>query len=55
MTPRKKPATLPHDLTVERIRLLKERVCSDYYDAPGVIDQIIDRLLVSGDLTEAQE
>lgn len=55
MTPRKDPTKLPDELTTERIRLLKERVQSDYYDAPGVIDRIIDRLLVSGDLTEALE
>lgn len=55
MTPRKKPTKLPQDLTAERIRLLKERVYSNYYDSPGVIDSIIDRLLVSGDLAEALE
>ncbi|MDH3222430.1 MAG: hypothetical protein OEO23_01835 [Gemmatimonadota bacterium] len=55
MTLRKKPAALPEELTMERIRLLKERMQSDYYDAPGVVDAIIDRLLVSGDLVDARE
>jgi len=55
MTSQKKPPTLPARLTMERVRLLQERVRSDYYDSPGVVDAIIDRLLMSGDLVEALE